>query len=155
MPLTMNGPIGNLIALGVITLVALFPSPDDLKTAIDPRPELVEQTGPRVTPIPPPGAVSFAAPTMAPTNRLSVAFPSSCVDTSTWGVEDLDGCAIQLASYIEMSNLRPGRTLLAATSSDYNFTEEARASLAELCRSQWAAELTGRGTVSTACDVLR
>lgn len=155
MLLTMNGPIANLIALGVIATVTVFPSPEALKTTLDPRPELIASTEPRATPRPARQLISLLVPSEVPAPGTDTSFPSACANTSTWGVEDLGHCAVQLASYIEMSDQGPGKTRINAPRSDYNFAEEARASLAELCRSQWVAELSGTGSVSASCDILR
>ena len=150
----MNGPIANLIALGFITTVAMFPSPEALRTAVDPSPELAAPTGPRATPAPPPEFVSLLGPSNLVVGGSASSFPSYCVDTSTWEVGDLDNCATQLAAYIRMEDLGPDMVATVADAS-YNFVEEARASLAEICRSQWAAELSGKADMSPACEVLR
>lgn len=137
---TMNGPVAQLVAVGVIALVALFPSPQDLRETVAPT-----QTAPKVLPAEAEVAAVRVALPAAPDAIVRTPYPLGCVidGSEPTDLSPLTGCLFELQGFIEARTYdlavlsQSQRTLDATTYADAE-VEEARRAIAMICRSKWS-----------------
>lgn len=150
---TMNGPIAQLAAFGIIALVALFPSPQALRETVAPTP-----TAPKVI-APPEGpqAVRVALPS-APDALVFSPFPFDCLPQQhTAPLSALNECVVALDQFVASHEVE-----LTAASDRFGGgtgpaifpnpeVEEARRAVAVICRGKWSAGQLDTSPVADIC----
>lgn len=151
---TMNGPVAQLVAVGVIALVALFPSPQDLRETVAPT-----QTAPKVLPAEAEVAAVRVALPSAPDVILRTPYPLGCVidGSEPSDLSSLTDCLFELQEFIEARTrdltvtAQSQRTIDDTTYTDAEI-EEARRGIAMICRSKWSIGQLNGAPVEAACS---
>lgn len=154
---TMNGPIAQFAALGVIALIALFPSPQSLKDTVSPPRE-----EPRVlAPVPTPEALRVALPA-APDVVVFSPFPFYCLpERGELPLSSLNDCVFELSSFVLNHDMQVelASQQLTGTSSHSPYpnpeVEEARRAVAVICRGKWSAGQLQGSPVEAVCSAFQ
>lgn len=127
----MNNVIAHTIAVGVIAIVTLFPTPSRLFDAFRPSQATLQFSRDAET-------VIVASPRVASAPiEVHAPFPLECAENGREGKAVLKICASQLSDYLD----RTDTTLREAGARHISLdprVEQARRALIEICRLRWA-----------------
>jgi hypothetical protein len=129
----MNSFLTQSAAVGIITLVAMFPTPQRLREAITTPPSQI------TSPISEPASVVIDSNVYDDeTITVEAPFPLDCA-THTTESNDLGQCAMQLAAYLANTEApKPENAAFQPISPPDPYIEQARRALIELCRLRWS-----------------
>jgi hypothetical protein len=131
----MNSFLTQSAAVGIIALVAMFPTPQRLRDAISTPPSQI------TSPILEPASVVIDSVSYDDeTITVEALFPLDCA-THTTEDNDLSQCAAQLAAYLAATEpVDPSKAVFQPIIPPDPYVEQARRALIELCRLRWSTK---------------